>query len=235
VATPDDLRAPDTIVLVAGWDDEYLLEAARLVKDGSSILVNMETVSPRASLEAGMLVGKSRYVEAPVAAGPGVARRGQLPVIVAYWDRAAWEKARPAIEALAAKIVETGEPPTAMVVKLAFNNLLFTIVAGFSESVGLVASWGIDPAKLRELMESTWMRVIVERYWERGMKPGHLHFRLAGTCKDLRYAHEAALEKGWLMPASYGALTDCTRCLEEEGGDVDYTSVLRCAVRRARR
>lgn len=231
-ATDEDVREAD-VVIAAGWGDEYLLEVARLASNGKSILVNTETVTPRASLEAGGLVGRERYVEAPVAAGPSVARAGRLPVIVAYWSRNAWEKAKPVIEALAETIIEAGEPPSAMVVKLGFNNTLFTIVAGLAQSLRLLSAWGVDPSILKRLMESTWMRVIIERYWRRGLEGREPHFRIAGTVKDLRYAVEAALEKGEVLTVSYAALAEYARCMRRVGDNVDYTKILRCGVERA--
>ncbi len=230
-ASDEDLRTAD-VVLVAGWDDDYLLEVARLASRGSSILVNAETVTPKASLEAGEIVGKERYVEAPVAAGPAVARAGKLPVIVAYWSRGAWSRARPVIEALAGTIIEAGEPPSAMVVKLGFNNTLFTIVAGLAQSLRLLAAWGVDPEKLKELMESTWMRIIIERYWRRGLEGREPHFRIAGTVKDLGYVVRAALEKGEVLPVSYAALAEYARCMARVGDRVDYTKVLKCGLER---
>ncbi len=227
VASDDDLKNAD-VVLVAGWDDEYLVEVARKASGGTSILVNMETVTPRASLEAGEIVGRGRYVEAPVAAGPGVARKGRLPVILAYWDKGAWEKAKPVIEALAAAIIEAGEPPRAMVVKLAFNNVLFTTVAGVAQGVGLLSAWGVDLDVLKRLMESTWMKVIVERYWDRGLKGVETHFRIEGAAKDLMYAVEAGFEKGYDMPVSYAAFTLYSRCSRKLGSRVDYTRVMEC-------
>ena len=227
IASDEDLRSAD-VVIVAGWDDDYLLEIARRAADGTSVLVNAETVTPRASIEAGRIVGRRRYVEAPVAAGPGVARKGKLPVIVAYWEREAWGKAKPVIEALAATIIEVGEPPRAMVVKLAFNNILFTTVAGVAQSIGLLSAWGIDPDILRRLMESTWMKVIVERYWERGLRGVETHFRIEGAAKDLMYAVEAAYERGRSLPLSYSAYTLYTECARRLGGRIDYTRVMEC-------
>ena len=54
IASDEDLRSAD-VVIVAGWDDDYLLEIARRAADGTSVLVNTETVTPRASIEAGRI------------------------------------------------------------------------------------------------------------------------------------------------------------------------------------
>ncbi len=233
LAGREDLLSEDSVLLVAGWDDEYLLRTARMVQNGRSVFVNMETVTPRASLEAEGIVGTERYVEAPVAGGPRVAREGKLPVIAAYRSRAAWLKAKPVLEALAATILEVGEPPAAMIVKLGFNNLLFSIIAGMADSVRLVEAWGVGAEKLRELMEATWMKVLVERYWSRAWNPDRPHFRLAGAVKDLAAALEAGLERGSRLPVTMAALNEYMEAVERCGtGDIDYTGVVKCLVRR---
>ena len=228
VASESDLLEPDTIVVNAGWDDEYLISLANLVRQGHSILVNTATVSPAASLKAGRIVGESRYLEAPVAGGPGVAREGKLPIIIAYWDKAVYDKARLVIEALASTVIHAGEPPRAMVVKLAFNNLLFTAIAGFASSMRLDASWGIDLDVFKRLLESTWLRVIVERYWERALTERPASFRLAGAIKDLYLALGAHAEKGSPASSTMGALNEYLEAMRVCGGDVDYTNVVRC-------
>ena len=230
VASDEDLRNAD-VVIVAGWDDEYLIDVARRAAGGKSILVNMETVTPNASVEAGTIVGRTRYVEAPVAGGPGVARKGKLPAIIAYWDKGAWERARPVVEALAETIIEAGEPPSAMIVKLGFNNILFTTVAGVAQSISLLRAWGVDIELLKKLMESTWMRVIVERYWERGLRGKEPHFRIEGAVKDLAYTVQAAAEKNHEMSLTYAAYALYTRCMRRMGRNVDYTRVMECGYR----
>ncbi len=232
-ASREDLLSEDSVLLVAGWDDEYLLRVARMVQDGRSILVNMETVTPRASLEAERIVGVERYIEAPVAGGPRVAREGKLPVIAAYRSRETWLKAKPVLEALAATILEVGEPPAAMVVKLGFNNLLFSIVAGMADSVRLVEAWGVEAEKLRELMEATWMKILVERYWGRAWNPDKPHFRLAGAVKDLAAALQAGVERGSRLPVTMAALNEYMEAVERCGtSDIDYTGVVKCLARR---
>ncbi len=231
VASREDLLDKDSIVINAGWDDEYLLHLAEIISKGSSTLVNTATVSPRASLRAAELVGRDRYVEAPVAGGPGVAREGKLPIIVAYWVEKVYRVVEPVLKALASNIIYAGGPPAAMVVKLAYNNLLFTLIAGFSSSMRLVCMWGVDINVFKELLRSTWLRVIVERYWERALSSRPASFRIAGAVKDLYLATGAHAEKGSPASPTLGALNEYLEAMRACGEDVDYTNVVRCNMR----
>lgn len=107
--------------------------------------VHMGTTSPEYSsgLESAVVQAGGRYVEAPVSGSRVPAERGELVVLLAG-DPDAVARVRPLLGPLSRETVDCGVVPNALVMKLAVNLFLITMVTGLAESVQLASASGLD-------------------------------------------------------------------------------------------
>jgi 3-hydroxyisobutyrate dehydrogenase len=107
--------------------------------------VHMGTTAPEysAALEAAVRQAGGRYVEAPVSGSRVPAERGELVMLLAG-ERDAVADVAPLLAPLGRQSMDCGLVPNALLMKLAVNLFLITMVTGLAESVHLAASAGLD-------------------------------------------------------------------------------------------
>jgi len=112
---------------------------------GGRTLVNMATTSPSYSraLEAAVRGAGGRYVEAPVSGSREPARAAQLVAMLAG-EPAAVAEVRPLLDPMCRDTVVCGAVPNALVMKLAVNLFLITMVTGLAEAVHFAERHGLD-------------------------------------------------------------------------------------------
>jgi 3-hydroxyisobutyrate dehydrogenase len=117
------------------------------------VVVDCSTIDPdveRAQHERVNATGAG-YVEAPMSGGTAGAEAGTLTLMVGG-EAEALDRARPALEAFAARIVHVGGPGRGQVVKLA-NNLIYAAqMVATAEASTMAAKAGIDLALLHEVL-----------------------------------------------------------------------------------
>jgi len=159
-------KADTVLMMLANGDviDEVLGRGTegfgRLVRDHT--VVHMGTTSPEYSAGLERAVGEAggRYVEAPVSGSRGPAESGQLVAMVAGSER---ERIRELVAPMCRQAVDCGPVPNGLLMKLAVNTFLISMVAGLAESFHFAAGYDLDLGLLREVLDAGPMASFVSR------------------------------------------------------------------------
>ncbi|MFI5684202.1 NAD(P)-dependent oxidoreductase [Streptomyces sp. NPDC051636] len=119
------------------------------------IVVHMGTTSPEYSrvLEADVRAAGGRYVEAPVSGSRVPAERGELVAMLAGED-AAVETVRPLLSPLCRETFVCGPAPAALLMKLAVNLFLITLVTGLTEAFHFAERQGLDRRQFLDVLDA---------------------------------------------------------------------------------
>jgi 3-hydroxyisobutyrate dehydrogenase-like beta-hydroxyacid dehydrogenase len=179
------------------------------------VLVDTSTVGLRATRWMEERVGAkgAMLVAAPVLGSKAAAEKAQL-VVVAGGPRAALEKARPALHAISARLVELDSAAHASLMKLVVNAIGGAMMAGFSEALALGAKGGLDVARIVETVQASSFHSPLylmkgEQILQQDYEP---RFALSLAEKDQRLVQEAAAEFGARLP-----INGAVRALLAEG------------------
>jgi 3-hydroxyisobutyrate dehydrogenase-like beta-hydroxyacid dehydrogenase len=109
------------------------------------VVLEMSTISPETVRRLGAAVHErgAELLDAPVSGSVPAAEKGELTIMVGGAS-AAIDRARPVLEALAAKVLHVGELGAGATVKLAVNALVHAIDVGLSEALVLAERAGVD-------------------------------------------------------------------------------------------
>jgi 3-hydroxyisobutyrate dehydrogenase len=118
-------------------------------------LIHMGTTSPEYSreLEAAVKQAGGRYVEAPVSGSRVPAQQGELVAMLAG-NPITVEAVRPLFEPMCRETVVCGEVPGGLLMKLAVNLYLITMVTGLVETVHFAQAAGLDLELLGRTLDS---------------------------------------------------------------------------------
>lgn len=108
-------------------------------------LIQMGTILPEASLRLAQTIGAAGgiYVEAPVSGSRKPAEAGQLVAMVAGPPNV-FSTMQELLAPMCRQIVECGEVPRALAMKLSVNVVLVSQVVAFAEAVNLARASGVD-------------------------------------------------------------------------------------------
>lgn len=234
-------RAPVVLAMLATEDaiDETTGRGTARFARGLAgrTLVHMGTTAPAYSrgLEADVLAAGGRYVEAPVSGSRGPAQAGELVAMLAG-DPAAVATVRPLLAPMCRDAVECGPVPNALVMKLAVNLFLITMVTGLTEAVHFADRHGLDLDRLRSVLDAGPMASSVSRTKVGKLLDGDLapQAAAADVLKNNRLVADAARAAGLASP-----LLDTCHALYAEtvaaghGGE-DMVAVVRALEARTR-
>jgi 3-hydroxyisobutyrate dehydrogenase-like beta-hydroxyacid dehydrogenase len=139
------------VVLSSLADDEAVL-ATYLGEDGAAsgcttrqVVLEMSTIAPDTARQVGeaVVVCGAAVLDAPVSGSVPTVEKGELTIMVGG-DAAALDRARPVLDALAAKVFHVGVLGAGATVKLAVNALVHAIDVGLSEALVLAEKAGVD-------------------------------------------------------------------------------------------
>ena len=202
-------RAPLTISIVADAPDvEQVTLGPDGVADGASaghIHVDMSTIAPAAAQKiASALEGRGvTMLDAPVSGGEVGAIAGTLTIMVGG-DAGAFDKAKPAFEAMGKSVTLIGDSGAGQVAK-ACNQILTGVgVAAVAEALNFATKSGVDAGKVREALLGgfAYSRILEnhgQRMLDRNFKPG---FKAWMHQKDMRIVMEEAHRLGLALPSS---------------------------------
>ncbi|HEV7651569.1 MAG TPA: NAD(P)-dependent oxidoreductase [Actinophytocola sp.] len=150
-ASPDEVFArADTVFLMLADGDAVDAVLGRGTERftryaAGHTIVHMGTTEAAYSrgLGADVRAAGGHYVEAPVSGSRTPAEAGELVAMVAG-ERAAVTRVCPLLTPMCREIVECGAVPGAMVMKLAVNLFLITMVTGLAEAVHFAARHDLD-------------------------------------------------------------------------------------------
>lgn len=162
-ATPAEAaRGADVVVSVVV--NATQTEAILFGKDGvaetlpkGAVFVSSATMDPDVArrLAAQLEVTGRLYLDAPISGGAQRAAQGEL-TILASGSREAFAKARPALDAMAAKLYELGDAPGQGAAFKMINQLLAGVhIAAASEAIAFAARQGLDIRKVYEVITAS--------------------------------------------------------------------------------
>lgn len=221
----------DAVVLCVSLDADVLENVERLagmLRPGA-VVVDHSTVSvDTARLAAALLAARGiGFLDAPVSGGVEGARTGRLSVMVGG-NAVHLDKARPALEAYAARISHMGDTGAGQATK-AVNQVL---VAGINEAVceglALGEKLGLDPQRLLPtLMAGAASNWFLDKRGATMLRdefaPG---FKCAHMLKDLKIVHGAMRDSGLRMTVIEQALADYAELVERGLGDADTSALI---------
>ncbi len=142
------------------------------------------------------------FVDAPVSGGPEGAASGAL-VVMAGGDAVDVARARPVLDAYAARIVHLGPPGSGQLAKLANQVAIAGTVRGLAEAVALARAGGVGVAALLDALGGgTAASRQLQRTRERWIAGDAFEDAFSWLAKDLALALDAAERLGAPLPVS---------------------------------
>jgi 3-hydroxyisobutyrate dehydrogenase len=184
------------------------------------VVVDLTTSDPAASTAlAADLAGRGiGFLDAAMTGGAAGADAGTLTLMVGG-SEADLDRARPALEAVAARLFHMGPAGTGHAMKLVHNMILHATFLATCEGLRIAERAGLDPSKAVEVLNAGNARSFVsEVRFPRDILSGTFSARskVSNLAKDLRMAVDQAERLG--MPAPFGAMTrDLLDHAEREG------------------
>jgi 3-hydroxyisobutyrate dehydrogenase-like beta-hydroxyacid dehydrogenase len=214
------LPTPDIVQKVCSG-----LTAAKKAK----IVIDCSTTGPGGARIAQAELAKAGivYLDAPVSGGMAGARDGTLAVMVSG-QRAAYERAEPAIKQFG-KLFFCGEGAgLAQIMKLANNMIAAAVIVLSSEVIAMGTKAGLDPRQMCEIINSgSGRNSATQDKFPRSVLPGTFDFGFATglSYKDVRLCLQEADAQGVPMPvgAEVFQILGVTKALF--GAESDFTSI----------
>jgi 3-hydroxyisobutyrate dehydrogenase len=197
-------------------------------------VVHMGTTAPAysAGLAADIVAAGGSYAEAPVSGSRGPAETGDLVVMLAGGDAELERLLRP----MCREIVRCGEVPGALLMKLAVNTFLISMVTGLAESFHFARRHGLDPATLLAVLDAGPMASAVSRV--KGRKLTDREFGVQASIRDVLYNNELVVAAARRAGIASPLLDVCRELFAETAaaghGDADMAAVVRALEARSR-
>jgi 3-hydroxyisobutyrate dehydrogenase-like beta-hydroxyacid dehydrogenase len=215
--------------------DEKALDAVLDGPDGAlagltkgDTLVEMSTAGTRSARSVQARAGErgAELVASPVLGSRPMVEQAQIVLLVGG-PGPAREKARPALRAVSARIIELDDPVQAALMKLCINAVGTSMMAAFGEALALGASGGLPVWKVVEALQASPFHSplfltkgeLVER------KDFAPRFAVSLAEKDQRLAQEAAAEQGARMPVNEAVRRLLGEAIASGRGDKDVAAV----------
>jgi 3-hydroxyisobutyrate dehydrogenase len=199
-------------------------------------IVHMGTTSPAYSAQLGreIVAAGGAYVEAPVSGSRKPAEDGQLVSMLAG-DDSTVEAVRPVLQPMCSDQFVCGEPPNALLMKLAVNLYLITMVTGLCEAFHFAGEQGLDPHLLSAVLDAGPMASGVSRVKLQKLTDADFDAQAAAAdvLQNTRLVTAAARAAGISSPL----LSVCTQLYDEtvalDNGGLDMIAVIRAIERRS--
>ncbi|AXS39821.1 NAD(P)-dependent oxidoreductase [Breoghania sp. L-A4] len=211
-----------------------LLEGRGLVEDlqPGSLVIDMSSSDPLGTRELGAQLARRgvALIDAPVSGGVPRAIDGSLAIMIGADDPAAVARAVPVLNAMGAKLFETGPLGSGHAMK-ALNN--FVAAAGFaaaSEALIVGQDFGLDPSVMIDIMNvSTGRNFSTESTIKSQVLTGDFAsgFALALLAKDVKIAADLAEGIGLDVPLMRQTSSQWLMARDAVGGDKDHTEAIK--------
>ena len=202
--------------------------AAEGFADGA-LAIDMSTIPPAASRAIGERLRERgvRFLDAPVTGSRPKAEDATL-TIMAGGEESDFDRARPVLEAMGAKVLHVGPQGHGSAIKL-INNTLAAVNAGaLAEALVLAGAAGLDTDALREVTAagsgaSAMLDLKAEPMLERDLDP---LFKLDHMLKDVRHCLTQAADAGVEMPLGKRAEELYSEAQRRGLGQKDFAAVI---------
>ncbi len=233
-ATPREAASGQDVVFLC-VSDEKAVDAVLDGPDGvlvgiaaGTVLVDASTSgvrSARSAEERARAKGVA-FLAAPLLGSRAMAEKAQLTVVVGGPTEAR-EKARPALRAVSARIIELDTAPKAALMKLVVNAVGGAMMAAFGEALALGASGGLEIEKIIETIQASSFHSPLylmkgEQILNKDWSP---RFAVSLAEKDQRLAQEAGAAQGAKLPINAAVRRLFADAVESGRGDKDMCSV----------
>ena len=230
---PEALAAEVDIVLICVSADQDVLNIveaiAKTIKPGS-IVVDMSTVSSETANKAAACLAEKQvaFLDAPVSGGVEGAKNGTLAMMVGG-DVEALEKARPVLEAMAARIIHMGATGSGQATKAVNQIMCAGINQAVTEALAFAQARGLAMDKVIDVISGgasgNWFLQHRGVTMTQGtFAPG---FKLALHHKDLKICQDMAAQKGFSIPLTDMTIADYEQLMAEGYGDEDISALYR--------
>jgi 3-hydroxyisobutyrate dehydrogenase-like beta-hydroxyacid dehydrogenase len=215
--------------------DDRALDAVLDGADGAlaglgkgDILVDTSTVGVRAAQSAGERVAArgAHFLSAPLLGSKAAAEKAQLTIVVGG-PAEARDRARPALRAISARIIDLDTAPHAALMKLVVNAVGGAMMTAFGEALTLGASGGLELARMIETIQASGFHSPLylmkgEQIAQQDWAP---RFAISLAEKDQRLAQEAAQQQGVKMPVNAAVRQLFADAVASGRGDKDMAAV----------
>ena len=206
------------------------------VLDSSTIILDSSTIDAVTARKVGA-AAKERGIammDTPVSGGVAAASAGTL-AFMCGGDKAAFEKAKPVLQAMGKNLFHAGDNGAGQIAKICNNMLLSVLMVGTSEALSLGVDNGLDPSVLSDIMLASsgrnWTLEVYNPYpgvmdtapASNDYKPG---FMVDLMCKDLGLALEAASGSRSATPMGELASKLYTAHQDSGNGQMDFSSII---------
>jgi 3-hydroxyisobutyrate dehydrogenase-like beta-hydroxyacid dehydrogenase len=215
--------------------DEKALDAVLEGPEGAfaglakgDVLVDLSTAGTRAAKRIASRAAERgvAFVSAPVLGSKLAAQQAQL-VILAGGPAAAREKARPALHAISARVIDLDDAVQAALMKLCVNAVGGAMISAFGEALALGASGGLPIWKVVEVIQASPFHspafLVKGELVEKGDYAARFSVALAE--KDQRLAQEAAADQGARLPVNEAVRELLADAAESGRGNHDIAAV----------
>ncbi|WP_017926510.1 NAD(P)-dependent oxidoreductase [Thioalkalivibrio sp. HL-Eb18] len=222
----------DTLVLMLS-DAAAIQAVLRTLPEGAlngRCVIQMATILPAESRQLAEHLRRSGacYVEAPVLGSIPEAREGRLLVMAGADTEADFERARPVLAALGENPRHVGPVGQGAALKLAFNQLIASLTAAFSLSLGLVRREGAEVDTFMEILrESALYAPTFDKKLDKMLSGdfGTANFPVKHLLKDVRLVERAA-EDAQLIGPWLPLLAQLLEQAQDHGlADADYSAI----------
>jgi 3-hydroxyisobutyrate dehydrogenase len=235
-ATADELISTSHTIILMVSDAEAINSLLQLKKNngrqqelhGKTIL-QMATISPRESKETGEAITSRGgcYLEAPVLGSIPEAKTGTL-IIMAAGAKDLFEDVLPVLQVLGTAPRYIGETGSAAALKLAMNQLIASLTAGFSLSLGYAIKNGVDAELFMETVRESSLYAKtydkkLQKYLQRDF--GTANFTTRHLLKDIRLFIDDAKAAGLNTDTLEGIERITSMSIEDGMALMDYSSI----------
>jgi 3-hydroxyisobutyrate dehydrogenase len=202
-----------------------------------TLLVDCSTVDVETAraVAAAAKVNELEMLDAPVSGGVAGAQAATLTFMVGGGDKA-FDRAKPVLEAMGKTIVLAGSAGSGQAAKICNNMILGISMIAVCEAFVLADKLGLDPLKLFEISsQSSGQCWSLTSYCPVPgpvpASPANFDYQAGFTAtmmlKDLKLAQDAARLTRAVSPLGAGAAAVYQRFVEEGGGPVDFSGIIR--------
>jgi 3-hydroxyisobutyrate dehydrogenase len=230
---PETLAADcDLIVLCVSADADVLELVGRMASSlrPGSIVVDCSTVSAETARNAAatLAAAGSSFLDCPVSGGVEGAKNATL-AIMCGGEEAAFEKARPVLEAMGKTVVRIGPSGFGQATKATNQIMCAGIIQAVGEAMAFARAEGLPLDKVIETLGqgagSSWYFVHRAPYMARGEFPAGFRVRLHK--KDLKICQKMAERHGAQLPVVESTLMHYRKLIADGHGDEDISTIFR--------
>jgi 3-hydroxyisobutyrate dehydrogenase len=192
-------------------------------------VIQMGTIAPQESIAIAAQVTNlgGRYLEAPVLGSIPEARSGSLIIMVGA-DPEDFDRVLPILKLFGPEPKWIGPVGSGAVVKLALNQLIGSLTAGFSLSLGLVQQSGTPIEGFMEILRQSALYAPtfdkkLQRMLDRNYETPN--FPTQHLLKDMRLFNTAASPKGLNIEVSEAIASVLTQAMAQNLAALDYSAI----------